>query len=94
MAKYQLLEKAFIDNRIYEAGETVEVSDSLIPGPFMKPMDEAAKKRAKSVGLVLGPMPDPVDQLTATKLETIGASPQGVKSGMAADASESVAEGQ
>lgn len=85
MAKYELLEKAFIDNRIYEAGEIAEVGDSVIPGPFMKPVDAEAKKRAKEVGLVLGPMPDPVDQLTAMKVEAIGASPQGVKSGMAAE---------
>lgn len=84
MAKYELLEKAFIDNRIYEVGETVEVSDSVIPGPHMKPVDDAAKKKAREIGLVLGPIPDPVDQLTRTGLEAIGASPQGVKSGMAA----------
>ncbi|MDA8305980.1 MAG: hypothetical protein M0Z81_04025 [Deltaproteobacteria bacterium] len=88
MAKYKLLEKAFIDNRIYEPGEVVEVPDSVTPGPFMKPADAAAQKRAKEVGLVLGPMPDPVDQLTTIPrgagLETIGASPQDVKSGMAA----------
>ena len=84
MARYELLEKAFIDNRIYEAGEKVEVADSVTPGPFMKPVDSAAQKKAKEIGLVLGPMPDPVDQLTATKVETIGASPQDVKSGMAA----------
>lgn len=84
MAKYELLEKAFIDNRIYEAGETVDVSGDVIPGPFMKPVDDAAKKRAKAVGQVLGPMNNPVDDLTAVGgLETIGASPQGVKSGMA-----------
>lgn len=87
MARYELLEKAFIDNRIYEVGEIVEVSGNVIPGPFMKPADAAAQKRAKEVGLVLGPMPDPVDQLTATKLETIGASPQDVKNGMAAETS-------
>jgi hypothetical protein len=84
MAKYELLERAFIDNRIYEPGEVAEVGDKVVPGPFMKPVDTAAHKRAKEVGLVLGPMPDPVDQLTGTKLEAIGASPQEVKSGMAA----------
>ncbi|MDR3569630.1 MAG: hypothetical protein P4L43_16515 [Syntrophobacteraceae bacterium] len=86
MAKYELLEKAFIDNRIYEPGEVAEVSDKVVPGPFMKPVDSAAQKKAKEVGLVLGPMPDPVDQLTGGKLEAIGASPQDVKSGMAANA--------
>ncbi|MGC9195349.1 MAG: hypothetical protein ACP5IL_07830 [Syntrophobacteraceae bacterium] len=83
MAKYELLEKAFIDNRLYEPGEIVRVADSVVPGPFMKPVDAAAQKRAKEIGLVNGPMVDPVDELTATP-ESIGASPQGVKSGMAA----------
>lgn len=86
MARYELLEKAFIDNRVYESGEVVEVADTVTPGPFMKPLDAAAQKRAKEIGLVLGPLPDPVDQLTAMKVETIGASPQDVKSGMAAAA--------
>ena len=84
MAKYKLLEKAFIDNRIYEPGEVAEVDDTVVPGPFMKPVDSAANKKAKEVGLVLGPMSDPVDELTATKFEAIGASPQDLKSGMAA----------
>lgn len=86
MATYKLLEKAFIDNRIYEPGETVTVADDVVPGPFMKPLDAAAKKMAKEVGLVVGPSPDPVDQITATNAETIGAAPQNVKSGMAASA--------
>ncbi len=84
MARYEILEKAFINNRIYESGEVVELAETVTPGPFMKPLDAAAKKRAKEVGLVLGPMPDPVDQITSMKVETIGASPQDVKSGMAA----------
>jgi hypothetical protein len=83
MARYKLHEKAFIDNKLYEAGEVVEVSDSLTPGSFMEPMDAAAKKRAKEVGLVLGAMDDPIDRLTATSAESVGGSPQDVKSGMA-----------
>jgi hypothetical protein len=86
MAKYRLLEKAFIENRIWEPGEIIDVPDNVTPGPYMEPVDAAAKKRAKDVGLVLGPIPDPVDELTATRVETIGASPQDVKSGMAATA--------
>jgi hypothetical protein len=85
MARYRLLEKAFIENRLFEPGEVVTVADSVIPGPFMKPVDAAAQKKAKEIGLVNGPSPDPVDELTATP-ESIGASPQSVKSGMAATA--------
>lgn len=85
MAKYKLLEKAFIDNRLYEAGEIVEVSGNCIPGPHMSPHDAEARKKAREVGLVNGPLPDPVDQLTAMKVEAIGASPQDVRSGMASE---------
>ncbi len=88
MARYQILEKAFIENRIYEVGEIVDVGEEVIPGPFMKPVDAAARKRAKETGLVLGPMQDPVDQLTGMRLDTIGASPQDVKNGMAAETCE------
>ena len=83
MAKYELLEKSFIDNRIWEPGEIVEVPDDLIPGPHMVPVDDAAKRVAKKLGLVNGPLPDPVHELTLTDAERMGASPQGVKTGMA-----------
>jgi adenosyl cobinamide kinase/adenosyl cobinamide phosphate guanylyltransferase len=79
MAKYKLNETAFIDNRICLAGETVEVADEVIPGPHMVPADRAARKMADSIGLVNGPLPDPIDEITS-----IGASPAGVKSGIAA----------
>jgi hypothetical protein len=42
MARYELLQKAFIDVRVHEAGETVTVADDVIPGPYMKPLDKAA----------------------------------------------------
>ena len=82
MAKYRLLEKAFIHNRLWEPGEVVEVDDSVVPGPHMLPVDLSAKRIAKAVGLENGPLPDPVDQLTMTDAERIGAAPQNVKSGM------------
>jgi hypothetical protein len=88
MAKYKLLEKAFIHNRLYdpaiEGQDVVEVSDDTIPGPHMVPLDAAAKKAAKEVGLVNGPIPDPINEITMTEAERLGASPQAVKSGMAA----------
>ena len=84
MAKYKLLERAFIDNRLWEADAIVEVPDDVIPGPHMVPVDSAGRQAAKRVGLVNGPIPDPVDQLTLTEAEKLGASPQSVKSGIAA----------
>ncbi len=79
MAKYKLLETAFIDNRLYTAGERVEVADDFVPGPHMVPVDTAAKKVAKEIGLVNGPLPDPIDEITS-----IGASPKGAKTGLLA----------
>ncbi len=83
MAKYQLLEKAFIDNRLWEPGEVAEVPDDFIPGPHMLPEDHAAKKMAKEIGLVNGPLPDPVDQITSD-VTNFGAAPQTIKAGMTA----------
>jgi hypothetical protein len=79
MAKYKLLETAFIDNRICVAGEKVEVADDMVPGPHMVPVDGAAKKMATSVGLVNGEIPDPIDQITS-----MGATPAGAKTGIRA----------
>jgi len=83
MAKYQLLAKSFIHNRLWEEGETVEVDDGLIPGPHMKPIDAPAKAQIKKYGIEVGEMPDVIAELTGG-VETIGASPQAVKSGIAA----------
>ncbi len=83
MAKYKLLEKAFIDNRLWETGEVVEVPEGTVPGSHMQPVDSEAKKMAKEIGLVNGPMPDPVDEMTAD-VTNFGAAPQAVKSGMTA----------
>ena len=79
MAKYELLERAFIHQRLWEPGEEVEVDDSVIPGPHMKPLDAAAKTAFKKTGFVLGASQphDVVDSIAA-----FGASPTG-KSGMA-----------
>jgi hypothetical protein len=79
MAKYKLTETAFINNQIYQPGAKVEVPDDFIPGPHMIPVDKAAAKMAKEIGLVNGPMPDPIDDITS-----LGASPAGVKSGIRA----------
>lgn len=66
MAQYRMLEKAFLNHRIYDANEVADVPDDTVPGPHMVPVDEAAKKMAKKIGLVNGPMPDPIDELTQT----------------------------
>jgi hypothetical protein len=42
MARYELLQKAFIDMRVLEVGEQITVADDVIPGPYMKPLDKPA----------------------------------------------------
>lgn len=79
MAKYKLLEPAYIDNRIYVAGEKVVVPDDFIPGPHMVPIDAEAKKMAREIGLVNGALPDPIDEMTS-----LGSTPAGAKTGIRA----------
>ncbi|MGO8945426.1 MAG: hypothetical protein ACLQJ7_17365 [Syntrophobacteraceae bacterium] len=79
MAKYELLEKAFIHNRIWEPGEVVEVDDSVVPGPHMKPVDAAAKAAFKKAGIVNHEMST---HEIVDRIAHFGATPQGVKSGM------------
>lgn len=45
MPKFEVLEKSFIEDRIYEAGSTVEYSGFV--GENLKPLDDAAKALAK-----------------------------------------------
>ena len=58
MAKYKLLENAFIKDSLallpslYRAGDIVTVSDDLVPGPHMVPQDDAAEEAAARAGLV------------------------------------------
>jgi hypothetical protein len=85
MAKYRFLEKAFINERLWEINEEVDLPDDVIPGPHMLPMDNAARNAIKKAGVVNGPIPDPVDELTKDPAN-FGASPPGVKSGMAVSA--------
>lgn len=79
MAKYELLERAFINQVLWEPGTVVEVADDVIPGPHMKPVDVAAKAAFKKTGFVNGAtlQNDIVD-----KIADFGASPQGIKSGI------------
>ncbi len=69
MAQYRMLEKAFLNHRIYDVSEVADVPDDTVPGSHMVPVDDAAKKMAKKVGLKNGPLPDPIDDLTKTREE-------------------------
>jgi hypothetical protein len=79
MAKYKLLEKAFINQLLLEAGSEVVVPDDVIPGPHMEPMDAAAKAAFKKTGFVNSAslQNEIVDSIAA-----YGASPAGMKSGI------------
>ena len=79
MAKYKLLERAFIDQCVWEEGSIVEVADDVIPGPHMVPQDAAARAAAKRHGVVNHEMS--VHEIV-DKIADFGASPQGIKSGM------------
>ena len=52
MAKYRLLEKAFINERLWEINEEIDLPDDVIPGPHMLPMDSAARNAIKKAGVV------------------------------------------
>ena len=86
MAKYEILERSFIHQRLWEPGEIVTVDDDLVPGPHMKPLDAAARKAIKKNGIIVGCIVNYVDAITG-----FGVSPQDVKSGINASNEEALA---
>jgi hypothetical protein len=79
MAKYELLERAFINQCLWEPGAVVEVGDDVIPGPHMKPVDAAAKAAFKKTGFVNSAS---MEHDIVDRIADFGASPAGVRSGM------------
>lgn len=79
MARYELLERSFINQTLLDPGAIVEVDDDVIPGPHMKPVDTAAKTAFKKTGFVVGAV---TEHEIVDSIATFGASPAGVKSGM------------
>jgi hypothetical protein len=89
MAQYKLLQAAYIDNILHGEDDVVTVSDDLIPGPHMVPVDAAAKKKAAEIDLKNESVTDFVDTMTGgVDVRAFGASPQ-IRSGMLADGSTS-----
>ena len=84
MARYKLLQAAYINNAMYGEDSIVEVGDDFEPGPHMVPVDAAAKKKAREIGLQNKPVSDFVDAMTGgPDVRAYGASPQ-VASGVLA----------
>lgn len=87
MAKYKLMQMAYINNRLCGEGEVVTVPDGTIPGPHMLPVDAEAKRMAKAIGLVNDVVPDYVDEQTGmVDVSKYGASPQNIAAGVALNA--------
>lgn len=86
MAKYRLLEAAFIQQvnsdgpQLYPEGSIIDVPEETIPGPHMLPLDAAA--RTASAGMELISNPHTRGGHTDADL---GASPQDIPSGFAKD---------
>lgn len=45
MPKFKVLERSFIGDRVYEAGDEVEFSG--LPGPNLEPLDKAGEVKAE-----------------------------------------------
>lgn len=59
LAKYRIDQKSYMNDRIVEKGEEVEVSPKLKPGPHWFPLNDAAKKAAEEGGVkYTGEVPD------------------------------------
>jgi glutathione S-transferase len=79
MAKYKLLERAFIHQRLWEPDEIVEVADDLMPGPHMVPQDSAARAAVKKYGVIVG---EAAQHSLVDSIASFGAAPP-IKHGMA-----------
>jgi hypothetical protein len=38
MAKYRFLQSAYVDGRVFNAGEVCDLRDDWVPGPFVEPL--------------------------------------------------------
>jgi hypothetical protein len=64
MARYRVTALCYINDRILQDGEDVEVADDLIPGPHLSPRDDAARRAIKGAGARMTNRVDPIDSLT------------------------------
>ncbi len=65
MARYRVTEPCYIDDRLLQPGDEIATADSLIPGPHLAPLDEAAQRAVKAAGPVRMGRVDPVESMTA-----------------------------
>jgi hypothetical protein len=86
MAKYKLLEPAYINHCLYGEGDVVVVGNDVIPGPHMLPIDNDARRKAKEVGLLNQAVPNYIDEITGRiDVTRYGASPQDAAAGIMLD---------
>jgi len=64
MAKYKLTDTAYLAERLLAPGEVVEVADTVVPGPHMNPVDDAARRAVKAAGNRMVRI-DPVEAIIA-----------------------------
>ena len=50
MARYRFLQSAYIDGRLFNAGEIAELRDDWVPGPYVEPLDLAGAQAMWNAG--------------------------------------------
>ena len=63
MARYRITATCYINDRIMNEGDEIDVADSMIPGPHLSPRDDAARRAVKAAGNRMS-LVDPIDSLT------------------------------
>ena len=51
MARFKVLELSYIGEKLVEAGEEVEITIDMHPGPNLEPLDKAAEKMVRAGGI-------------------------------------------
>jgi len=63
MARYRITEPAYINLRMLQEGDEIDLADDFVPGPHMQPRDEPARRAARAAGQRMAKF-DPIDTLT------------------------------
>ncbi len=63
MARYRITDLCYLDERLVQPGEDVDIADDVIPGPHMSPKDDAARRAVKAAAARMVKI-DPVEAMT------------------------------